>query len=306
MMRSILNSNSMPEQSGPLASDSMRSKEVRQSIGGLANLCDLKVLRIPQWSNYPSLIHGFSTRGGGVSEIAGAAHSTGDLNLGFTSRDSVEAVSLNRERFLNAVVPNHSDSESRWGLVTLRQMHSGLARRVGRAEVAERASLWGDGLLTDAPGILLGIQTADCLPVLIADRKRRAVGAFHAGWRGTLKGIVERGVASMVREFESSPRDLVAAIGPGIGQCCFAVGVEVRDLFAARYMYSEELFSGDKGLSLDLAEANRRQLLDAGLSPDAIVTLNACTSCRTDAFFSYRAERGKTGRLMAVIGVAPY
>jgi polyphenol oxidase len=227
------------------------------------------------------------------------------LNLGFTSRDKAEAVSFNRAKFLSAIVPDSWRRDTQWGLVTLKQMHSGLVRRVGRAEVTEHASLWGDGLMTNDPQVLLGIQTADCLPVLLADRKRRAVGAFHAGWRGTLKGIVEQGVASMGREFGSIPNDLVAAIGPGIGRCCFAVGAEVRDLFAARYAYSEDLFSGDARLSLDLVEANRRQLLDAGLNPDAIFTLNACTSCQTDGFFSYRAERGKTGRLMAVIGVAP-
>jgi polyphenol oxidase len=261
----------------------------------------LSVLRAPQWLAEEWLVHGFSTRFGGVSEIAGAARSSGDLNLGFTNRDTAEAVLLNRERFLSSVIP--AGNETHCGLVTLKQMHSALVRRVGRAEIAERASLWGDGLLTNEPGVLLGIQTADCLPILIADRQRRAVGAFHAGWRGTLKGIVEQGVAAMGREFGSNPKDLLAAIGPGIGQCCFAVGAEVRDLFQARYGYSGELFSEGQALSLDLVEANRRQLLTAGLNPEAIFTLNACTSCRTDEFFSYRAERGKTGRLMAVIGV---
>ena len=179
---------------------------------------------------------------GGVSQIGGAARSEGDLNLGFTSRDTPEAVGLNRERFLALLCRPPQPARLPWGLVTLKQMHSGLARRVGRAEIAERASLWGDGLLTDEPGVLLGIQTADCLPVLIADRTRQAVAAFHAGWRGTLKGIVERGVASMRREFGSQPADLIAAIGPGIGQCCFAVGAEVRELFGARYSYAERAF----------------------------------------------------------------
>ena len=98
--------------------------------------------------------------------------------------------------------------------------------------------------------------------------------------------------------------DLTAAIGPGIGECCFAVGAEVRELFRARYDYADELFTDGQRLSLDLVEANRRQLLTAGLKPESIFALNACTSCRTEEFFSYRAERGKTGRLMAAIGVA--
>jgi polyphenol oxidase len=261
----------------------------------------LNIVRVPRWSAEAWLVHGFSTRIGGVSEIAGASQRGGDLNLGFTDRDTVEAVSLNRERFLSSAVP--AGGEASWGMVTLKQMHSALVRRVSRSEIAERASLWGDGLLTNEPGVLLGIQTADCLPILIVDRQRQAVGAFHAGWRGTLKGVVERGVAAMGREFGSLPADLLAAIGPGIGQCCFTVGAEVRDLFRARYAYSDELFSDGQTLSLDLVEANRRQLLAAGLRPEAIFTLNACTSCRTDEFFSYRAERGKTGRMMAIIGV---
>ncbi len=241
---------------------------------------------------------------GGVSEIAGASRRDGDLNLGFTDRDSPQAVLLNRERFLSSLLPEGHRDESSLGLVTLKQMHSALVRRVGRAEVADRASFWGDGLVTSEQGVLLGIQTADCLPILIADRRRHAVGAFHAGWRGTLKGIVERGVAAMSGEFGSDPVDLTAAIGPGIGECCFTVGAEVRELFRDRYDYADELFTDGERVSLDLVGANRRQLLKAGLKPESIFALNACTSCRTEEFFSYRAERGNTGRLMAAIGVA--
>jgi len=229
----------------------------------------------------------------------------GDLNLGYTTEAIAEAVSLNRRRFLGAIASQNQSSQAERELVTLKQMHSALVRRVGRADVAERASLWGDGLLTDEPSVLLGIQTADCLPVLVADKKRRAVGAFHAGWRGTLKGIVQHGVESMRREFGSAAEDLTAAIGPGIGSCCFAIGTEVRELYAARFSYAAELFTTGEKLHLDLVEANRRQLLAAGLLPEAIFAWNECTSCQTDRFFSHRAERGKTGRMMAVIGIAP-
>jgi len=152
---------------------------------------------------------------------------------------------------------------------------------------------------------LLGIQTADCLPVLVADKQRHVVAAFHAGWRGTLKGIVQRGIESMRQKFGSAAEDLVAAIGPGIGRCCFAVGTEVRALYTERFSYAAEMFVTREKLHLDLVEANRRQLLSAGLSPESIFSWNECTSCQTDRFFSYRAERGKTGRMMAVIGIAP-
>jgi len=236
----------------------------------------------------------------------------GDLNLGYTRDDDPEIVAGNRRRFLAEVcrgVTNQSGaipiSPAAIGLVTIKQMHSGLTRRVGRADAAERASLWGDGLMTGEPGVLLGIQTADCLPILIADQQRRAVAAFHAGWRGTLKGIVEQGIAAMRKEFGSDPQDLTAAIGPGIGACCFAVGPEVEDLFRAKYAYAPHLFAGHNPLRMNLAEANRLQLLSAGLLGRNIHSLNACTSCAVDRFFSYRAERGKTGRMMAVIGLRP-
>jgi polyphenol oxidase len=246
-------------------------------------------------------MHGFSTRVGGASQLARSNDSTGDLNLGYTSNDNPDAVSINRERFLASIPRNR---ERHTGLVTLKQMHSGLARRVGREDIANRASLWGDGLMTGHPGVLLGIQTADCLPILIADLRRRAVAAFHAGWRGTLKGIVEQGVEMMRREFGSGPDDLTAAIGPGIGSCCFTVGTEVRELFGARYSYAPALFASEEPLRMNLVEANRRQLLLAGLSPDKIYSLDLCTSCDTKRFFSYRAEGGKSGRMMAVIGIS--
>ncbi len=258
------------------------------------------ILTVASWAGEKWLLHGFSTRIGGISRLRGQENSSSDLNLGYTANDLPEAVSANRQLFMEAIT---RDSAGRCGLVTLKQMHSALTRRVGREDGAERATLWGDGLMTDEPGILLGVQTADCLPILIADTRQRAVAAFHAGWRGTLKAIAERGVASMRKEFGSRPEDLTAAIGPGIGSCCFAVGPEVEALFSARFSYAEELFDKQETLRMNLAEANRRQLLSAGLSPHKIYLLGMCTNCRTDLFFSYRAERGHTGRMLAVIGI---
>jgi YfiH family protein len=189
----------------------------------------------------------------------------------------------------------------------------------------------GDGLITDQPGVLLGVQTADCIPVLVADRKRRAVAAFHAGWRGTVKRIVEGGVGRMRLEFGSHPEDLIAAIGPGIGPCCYSVGEEVLSSFEAQFLYGRELFrdvySTDAvrtkypmlfltqrapghspigpGLHLNLIEANRRQLLDAGLKPRSIQVIGGCTNCHPELFFSHRASKGHAGRMMSVIGIRP-
>jgi hypothetical protein len=173
--------------------------------------------------------------------------------------------------------------------------------------------------MTSQSGILLGIQTADCIPVLVADPARRAVAAFHAGWRGTVERIVELGIAQMQEKFGSDAGQLMAAIGPGIGSCCYTVGDEVLDRFDASFSYSRELFSenplqdGKDGLGeavsfgpawrLDLVEANRRQLLVAGLDAGSIAIVGGCTACQPERFFSHRASGGHAGRMMAVIGI---
>jgi YfiH family protein len=183
--------------------------------------------------------------------------------------------------------------------------------------------------MTDELGLLLGIQTADCIPVLVADRKRRVVAAFHAGWRGTVKRIVESGVGRMRLEFGSRPEDLIAAIGPGVGVCCYAVGEEVLSSFESQFTYASQLFrevdDADEvrrkypmlfltqrapghsnigpGLHVDLVEANRRQLLDAGLKPASIYFTGGCTGCQPELFFSHRASKGHAGRMMSVIGI---
>ncbi len=204
-------------------------------------------------------------------------------------------------------------------LVTIRQIHSAISLALGPSELAGdlqaadgRALLEGDGLMTDVPGVLLGIQTADCVPVLIADTKRQVVAGFHAGWRGTAQAIVEQGVGMMATTYGSRPADLAAAIGPAIGFCCYSVGEEVRTAFESRFRYGTELLrsvpteAGDE-LHVDLAEANRRQLLDAGVPESSIEITGHCTACARVAggrqFFSHRAERGVTGRMMSVIGL---
>jgi len=266
------------------------------------------------------LIHGFSARIGGVSRVYGG----NILNLGFTKHDSRIAVDRNRELFLKGLrAATHGKP---WPLVTLRQIHSDLIYRVDRAP---NHPLAGDGLITDTTGLLLAVLAADCLPVIVADKKRRAIGVFHAGWRGTVKRIVEKGVGEMRKHFASDPQDLVAAIGPGIQQCCYSVGDEVRSQFEAQFAYGTTLFREIKEsdpvrekypllfltarapghselpvkLFLDLVEANRRQLVDAGVPAKNINTSAPCTACHTELFFSHRAEKGITGRLMGAAGI---
>jgi polyphenol oxidase len=287
----------------------------------------VEVVRAPGWDAWPWLVHGFSTRTGGVTTAyrtgERAGQRAGELNLGFTQTDSRENVLENRRRFLKTLgAPGMK-------LVTLKQIHSSLVKRAASGDVDRDPPCQGDGLMTNEPGVLLAIQTADCIPVLVADVKKRAVAAFHAGWRGTLRRIVENGVGRMRSEFRSKPEDLIAAIGPGVAACCYAVGEEVRSEFASQFAYAAELFAEvsdsdpirDKypllfltarapghsnlgpQLHLDLTEANRRQLLDAGLRAEAITVIGDCTRCQNNRYFSYRAEQGFTGRLLSVVGV---
>jgi YfiH family protein len=327
-------------------------------------------LTVHGWEKIPWLWHGFSTRRGGVSRSYCAEDAPGELNLGFTDADDREAVARNRLLLAEAVtgdqatplvtvrqihssvlrlatgdsardlreivskirlVSGHDFSRAEKGCKMQRALAPERLQPTSAESVLIKAPVKGDGLMTDESGLLLGIQTADCIPVLVADRKRRAVAAFHAGWRGTVKRIVETGVGRMRLEFGSRPEDLIAAIGPGIGPCCYAVGDEVLSSFESQFRYAGELFCEvydtdpvrtkypmlfltqrapghspiGPSLHVDLIEANRRQLLDAGLKPQSIKSVGGCTSCQPELFFSHRASRGHAGRMLSVIGIRP-
>jgi YfiH family protein len=276
----------------------------------------MDLVQVAGWSGIGWLRHGFSTRGGGVSTVYGGESPDGTLNVGWTKEDDPRCVAENRRRLVTAV---SGDEDKPMRLVTVRQVHSEIVRVIGhgdgalegRLETSEgKAVLEGDGLVTNVPGVLLGVGTADCVPVLVVDQGRRAVGAFHAGWRGTVARIVEQGIEAMRREYGSRAEDLEAAVGPSIGACCYAVGDEVREKFAAGFEYGEELFRTDGGqMYVDLWEANRRQLLDAGVGAERIAVVGECTACARDAagkrrYFSHRAERGVAGRMLNVVGIA--
>ena len=288
------------------------------------------IVRIPDWARYPWLRAGFSTRQGGAT----TAYGPSEQNLGWTPEDPPATVAANRARFLRTVTKDPPP------LVTVRQFHSGMIRTIepnhGPLATSDgKATLRGDALMTDLPNLLLGIQTADCVPVLLADTRTRAVAAFHAGWRGTLARIVERGVGAMRLHYGSRPQDLIAAIGPAIAACCFAVGEDVRHEFESQFAYAPALFSevydsdpirdkypmlfltarapGHSNLGpqihLDLFEANRRQLLDAGVAGKRITLTGHCTACTRlpngrRKYFSHRAEQGFTGRMLSVIGTS--
>jgi YfiH family protein len=294
----------------------------------------LQILEAPSLVRIAWLTHGFSTRPGGASELAtdrslaeAKKRSAADrvLNLGFTDWDSRDLVLQNRTRFFRAL------GASKMRVVALRQIHSDIVHVVDAAEAPQgEAAPQGDALITCEPGVLLTIQTADCIPILLADTRQRAVAAIHSGWRGTAQRIAEKTLGRMQMEFGTRPQDVIAALGPGIGECCYEVGHEVVKEFTAKFPNAREWFAGpvdalENGdndpnwlpwltmrppghappaprAHLDLIAANRAILAGAGITPKNILSSDFCTACRRDLFFSYRSEH-TTGRLMAAIGI---
>jgi polyphenol oxidase len=262
-------------------------------------------------------MHGFSTRPGGDSSLNG-----GDvLNLGFTDWDARDNVLANREKLLEAL------GAGRRQLIALRQIHSDIIHVIGPVP---GETLRGDAAIIQTPGLLLSVQTADCIPILLADAKRRVVAAVHAGWRGTLRRIAAKTIGRMQMIFGTRPADVIAALGPGIARCCYEVGPEVAKEYASQFSQAREWFDGPfdqlvaedepnplpwlsmappgheppaPHVRLDLLAANRAILIEAGVLPKHISASDLCTACRTDLLFSYRREGGHTGRMMAIIGL---
>lgn len=279
----------------------------------------LKWFACPALSQFPQLVHAFTSRAG--------------LSVGHTETD----FQRNSRSYLQALEVDD------FKLAFLRQIHSAIVWRVargsGEADLAyvpcgvPQSKAWkptepiGDGLITNERKILLSVRTADCMPILVADLRRHAVAAIHAGWRGALARIIEKTVGEMRRTFRSNPTDLIAAIGPSIRACCYEVGEEVVDLFRGRFVNGESFFrtdaSGDSRRyeekipwlikepsghrspnhsHLDLVEVALDQLKQAGVRRSQIHIAPLCTACRSDLFFSYRRQGGQAGRMMALIG----
>jgi polyphenol oxidase len=273
----------------------------------------LRILQVPEIAKLPWLVHGFSTRLGGVSKLGGKRV----LNLGFTEWDARENVKENRRRLQAAL------GAQELTLVSLLQFHSDA---ILHFESAPKEPARGDASLTKSAGLLLAVQTADCVPILLVDPKNRAVAAVHAGWRGTLARIAEKTIGQMHMEFGSKASDLLIAIGPAIGGCCYEVGTEVAAAFSAQFAgaaeFFDELRTGDepnplqwlnmmppghqppaKKVLLDLRKANSAQLEAAGVPARNIFVSDLCTGCRRDLLFSYRKEGAESGRMMAVVGI---
>jgi purine-nucleoside/S-methyl-5'-thioadenosine phosphorylase / adenosine deaminase len=246
-------------------------------------------------------VNGFSTRTGGVSEMPSAA-----LSLAGFNDDAAENILENRRRFLK-LFPGD------WALAGCWQVHGADVRVVKTVEEAKPAenqlgdTIYCDVIVSDAKGVLAGVKTADCVPILLGDPVTRAFAAVHAGWRGTLATVVVVAVERLKREFDAKPEELRVAIGASAGPCCYEVGSEVIEAFTSRFGDGANLFKTTRPghAFVDLLKANRDQLESAGVLPERIHTAPICTMCRTDLFFSYRKEKslhGKVGRLMAIVG----
>jgi len=237
----------------------------------------------------------FSTRAGGVSPLPAGA-----LNLAGFDQDAAENIHENRRRFFEVL-------GGEWTLAACWQVHGHEVRVVATAPDPRTEKEYCDAVVTRERGVLVGVKTADCVPVLLGDARTGACAAVHAGWRGTLAEIVKRALDKMRAEFGTDARDVRAAIGPAALGCCYEVGAEVIDAFTEKFAYAPALFTPTReGHALvDLHRANREQLIEAGVAADRIHALPLCTMCRTDLFFSYRREKvlhGRTGRLLSVIG----
>lgn len=248
----------------------------------------------------PRIVHAFSTRLGGASPSP-----FDSLNLGYSTEDDSQNVDQNRDRFLSVLgvkdLPLHS----------LRQIHSSQVHWVVTSRNSSSVVPERDALITRDPGNIIGILTADCYPILLADDRQGVIAAVHAGWKGSMLGITQIVISEMIQKTGCRPEDMTALIGPAIHVCCYQVGSSVREAFLARHDFSEGCFYQDlradqkdtpSRWKLDLLAFHRALLQKNGLSPDRIYSLPHCTCCRPDLYFSYRRDGHRTGRMLSIIG----
>ena len=240
-------------------------------------------------------LNGFSTRNGGVSDFPEAS-----LNLAGFDEDSADNIYKNRRRFLAMF-------DGKFELATAWQVHGASVKTVSTDEDVANSEERFDALVSDRTGTLVGVKTADCVPILIGDPKTGSFAAVHSGWKGTAGKIVTRAVENLQKEYGADPVNMIAAIGPCASGKNYEVGQEVIDAFAPAFQAHERYFTPTRpGHSLvDLKLANRDLLISAGVNAANIYVAPFCTMERTDLFFSYRREKklyGKTGRLLSVIG----
>lgn len=247
----------------------------------------------------PCSCQGFTTRHEGVSRPP-----YNSLNLGINTQDQQSNVEGNRSLLARAFGVGQE------ALVTPRQTHGVdiLVINEPNEDYSHFLSVEGDAVITNQPGVMIGVCVADCVPILLCDPEKRVIAAVHAGWKGTAGKLVAKAVAGMKSEFGCDPAGLQAAIGPCIQKCCYEVDAPVKQAFVQSGIAWDQFaeLSGETKWQLDLAAANRELLLLlAGLSPDAVQTSDQCVCCRSELFFSYRRDQDDAGRQMGFIMLKP-
>ena len=244
-------------------------------------------LESPALREYDFIEHAFCTRWGGVSQ-----EPFSNFNFSIQAGDREGNIEQNREILSSAFhIPLG-------GFLTVEQVHGDKIAVINGDVPDSRCYPGYDGIISNRPGLALAVKTADCLPIFLADTKKRVIGAVHAGWRGTALGIAARAVDVFVKKFSSSPSDILAVLGPSIGPCCYEVDEKVFNP-TTEGRGSIDFFKGTDQRGkwmMDLTMANSCQLGEAGLLPDNIVSAKICTSCNKGKFFSHRGEGGNTGR----------
>lgn len=260
-------------------------------------------IEFPPLSDIPFITHGFSTRLGGVS--TGIFSS---LNLTVTSSSYKDDPNNVRENYIRIAASLGVDPNS---FVVSDQVHKTNVRRVeendrGKGYSKPRDFWEVDGLITNIPGITLVTKYADCVPLFFVDKKNKAIGLSHSGWKGTVNRIGHNTIIEITKAYASNPKDIIAVIGPSICKDCYEVGEELADEFTnAFYKKSSDiLYKNQRGrYQLDLWEANRIILMEAGLMEENIHVSGVCTSCNSDLLFSHRKTNGKRGSLAAFLAI---
>lgn len=252
---------------------------------------EITQLTVPHWENYEGLLHGFIGRRGGksIGPYAG-------LNMSYRVSDNPIVVSQNVCDMKLAV----GIYDGR--IVTMKQVHGDHIVEVKDKTLKEVGE--ADGMITAATDLYLGVLTADCVPILFVAPERKLVAAVHAGWRGTLAGIAQNMVGLFDNHFGVAANELEVALGPAIGACCYEVKNDVAGPLIEKWggIAQTSLQSRGEKSFLDLRLLNRNVLAESGISEKNIYEIGPCTSCSPDHFFSYRRERGETGRQISFIG----
>jgi polyphenol oxidase len=261
--------------------NTVKSHHKKSTIAGSTS--EMEFLTVPALDKRGGFLHAFTTRHGGLGAKSNGVKKPGDWSA------VADAFGIHIDR-----------------VATVNQVHGENIVRINELNIRGSRSVHADALMTDEPGIAVGVETADCVPILLFDPVRPAVAAVHAGWRSTVKKIVQKTVYRMHEEFRSEPSQLIAAIGPAIGPECYEVDDPVMGPVQAAFSFWREVAAprGTDRWSLDLVKANHIELMQIGLVEKNIHAAGMCTSCRKDLFYSFRAE-GRTGRMLSVIMLKP-